>query len=437
MLSLFRTHTFVATFLALCFGIALVPSVHAQAVVPNAFVDGQRHYIFGGFNGTKATGDAVMIDLTVSWNTSSPTIERLPNSNAGTFWGTSTVLPNGNMFTFSYGNGYVYDVRTNIWSIEMTNLPVGIFNMAASDMETGLVYIPCSGFSMTGPVEPGLLELDLKAKTVNNRVLLEPTTLIYYFGTWSAPLRSILFYTGNRTLYTYTPSKVDGTSNGWGTFETTGGSFSTNVPLNVCFVSAHNGSTMVLLFRDSEGRMNVNVLDVETRTWKSGPFDTVTNAIACSVSGDQLISYGMSNKNTTTSPNSVSVYNMKTEKWVTTYTPPPPQPMPTSPTQPGSNTDSNTDSADDHSNKTVIIIVVTGVLLAIILTSIATYIGATKRSKSRGQATSSDGSADSSDLGSDVTTPGKVLAKGVLGLRNPVDAGINSKKETPDRAAKP
>jgi hypothetical protein len=180
------------------------------------------------------------------------------------------------------------------------------------------------------------------------------------------------------------------------------------------------------MVRDEQYRMTVYVLDVETRTWKSGPLYSVTMAYAtyaCSVSGDQLIAYGpVFDKDGNASNYSISVYNMEMEKWVTTYTPP--QLKSTSPTQ-------------SNRKVVIIIIIVTGVLLTIILTATAAYIGATKRSKSRTQDISSDGPPDSPDVRSDITTPGEVLAKGVSSLRNPVDEGINYKQETPGRAAKP
>ncbi|KAG0228932.1 hypothetical protein B0O80DRAFT_517885 [Mortierella sp. GBAus27b] len=436
MSPLSHTPTLFTAFLALCLGIALCPSIHAQAVIPNAFVDGQTHYIFGGINGSALTADPVMIDLTVSWNTSSPAIEKLPNRDATTFAGLSTTLPNGNIFTFSRGNGYVYNVRTYSWTIDVTNLPIGFFYAAVSDMETGIVYIPIAGLNTNETVlmDRSQIEVDMKTKTITPKAMPVPYPVLLVLGAWSASLRSILYFSGESTLYTFTPSKVNGTSDGWGRMATTGDPLPTSASLYPCLVSAHNGSTIILVSKDMQYRTTVHVLDVLTRTWKSGPLNTVTGTYACSVSGDQLITWGTVGNSTTTTKSSVSVYNMKTEKWVTTYTAPPPQP-----TQPDTNTDSNVDNNDDHSNKKVIIIIVivTGVLLAITLTVITAYIGATKRSKSRGKGTSSDGSSESSDFGSDVTTPGKVLAKGIFGLRNPVDAGVNSKQETLDRAVKP
>ncbi|KAI8359583.1 hypothetical protein B0O80DRAFT_526254 [Mortierella sp. GBAus27b] len=430
MPSLSRTRTFFTAFFALCFGITLCPSIHAQTTVPNAFVDGQRHYIFGGFNGTARNADPVMIDLTVSWNTSSPAIEKLPNSDATAFAGSATLLPSGNIFILSYGNGYIYNVRTSSWTINITNLIMGSWGKAVADMETRLVYVPNAGVTLATYGE--MLEVDLKTKTITKtKPKPGPSPVRLEFGAWSAPLRSLLFIEKNTNmLYTYTPSKVNGTSDGWGIMETTGDPLPTKIFRTACFVPAHNGSTMVLMVGDEQYRMTVYVLDVETRTWKSGPLYSVTIDYAtysCSVSGDQLISFGPVIENGTASQNSVSVYNMKTEEWTTTYIAPPTQP------------DTNTDNTDDYSNKKIIIIIVivTGVLLAIILTAIAAYIGATKRPKTRGQGRGSNGSSESPNFGSNVTTPDEVLAKGIFGFRNPVDAGINSKQEAPDHAAKP
>ncbi|KAG0228933.1 hypothetical protein B0O80DRAFT_440580 [Mortierella sp. GBAus27b] len=430
MLSHFCTHTFFTAFLALCFGIALCLSVHAESVIPNAFVDGQRHYIFGSLNNSKPNGYPAVVDLTVPWNTSSPAVKKLPNDNAVSFYATCTLLPNGNFFTLSLGSGCLYDVPTSSWTIEMTSLPLGHGFQVASDMETGLVYITSIGYNIIG-VASGLLELDLTTKKVNKKALGLPIIESPYSGIWCPSLRSILYFMGNRTLYTYTPSKVGGSSDGWGTFETTGGSFADSVVVS-CFVPAHNGSKMLLFLQYvlSKPSLIVHVLDVKTRTWTSGPVNSnyPSNGYVCSVSGDQLIAIGLSTNGKALPSDSV-VYNIKSEKWVATYTPSPPEP--TLPTQPDSNTD------DQGNKKVIIIVVVTGVLLAIILTAIAAYIGATKRSKSRAQSTGPDGSPDSPDSKSDVATPGEVLAKGIFRLRNPVGGGINSKQETLDRPTKP
>jgi hypothetical protein len=310
----------------------------------------------------------------------------------------------------------------------MTNLPIGFWYVAVADMETGLIYVPNT--VLTNAANRTIFEVDLTTKTITKKKPVPgPSPVNLVFGAWSAPLRSILFITRNNILYTYTPSKVDGTSDGWGAMDITGDLLPTNGSMATCFVPAHNGSTMVLMARDEQHRMTVYVLDVETRAWKSGPLHSVTifyATYACSVSGDQLIAYGPLIVNGTASNYSVSVYNMKTEKWVTTYTPPSPQPTSTSLTQP------------DHSNEKVIIviIIVTGVLLTIILTAITAYIGVTKRSKPHGRGTGSDGSPGSPDIKSDVTAPGKVVTKGISGLHNSVDVGINPKQETPDLATK-
>ncbi|KAG0084168.1 hypothetical protein BGZ93_001362 [Podila epicladia] len=97
-----------------------------------------------------------------------------------------------------------------------------------------------------------------------------------------------------------------------------------------CLVSAYNGTKLVL-FGGIQGGLepmnDIYVYDVVTNRWLQGEPGTSTRArasAACGVSGDYFITFGgYGHKITRVPPQELtSVYNLKTNKWVTRYEPP-------------------------------------------------------------------------------------------------------------------
>ncbi|KAF9321182.1 hypothetical protein BG006_002663, partial [Podila minutissima] len=97
-----------------------------------------------------------------------------------------------------------------------------------------------------------------------------------------------------------------------------------------CLVSAYNGTKLVLfggIQRGLEPMNDIYIYEIVTNMWIHGEPGTSTRArasAACGVSGDYFITFGgYAHKRTRVPPQELtSVYNLKTNKWVTRYEPP-------------------------------------------------------------------------------------------------------------------
>jgi len=186
-----------------------------------------------------------------------------------------------------------------------------------------------------------------------------------------------------------------------------------------CAVPAYGGTKIVLFGDDRVSTSFVYVFDTAKRSWKKGlTTPSLIEESACAVTGDQFIIWG--GKVNEKPTDKMLIYNMKTNKWVTSYTAPPrnttatttildphvPQPSPKSTSVPSAN-ETQEPSARSPPNETkyvTIIVAVTAVLMAIILGSIFVYFRRTKRSNSGDQDASPNGSSTGlSDIRGSVT----------------------------------
>ncbi|KAF9364322.1 hypothetical protein BGX34_001860 [Mortierella sp. NVP85] len=201
---------------------------------------------------------------------------------------------------------------------------------------------------------------------------------------------------------------------------------------------AYNGSKMVHfqgLWPRTDDHGNwieesvVQVLDIATRKWTTGPKTPKRDGALCAVSGDQVIIWGGSNNRTFYE--SALVYNMKTNKWVSSYIAPPLVATTTLPTSTQHNSHTTIpsitgDTPKDDTKLVIIIAVATGVLLIIILTAICIYLRTTKRSKAGTQTTTSNSSSsDSLDTVANIDIYGKVPTDALP--RDPAFPGVDSK----------
>jgi len=411
-------------------------TIHAQTFQPipvggscSAFVEGQGLYVFGGsYANNLGVHQAFMVDLSVSWNASNPVFKQLTDG-PGALTAACTMQPNQeDIFMVVLGVGYIFNIKSNSWKFHINNkLSIGYGLSAATDPETGLVYVPNGS---RDPVSNGfqLLAMDLKAKSFTTSLMPPLNMSGLSTSAWSPPLQSMLVISAfNEVLYTFTPSKVSKSSNGWGTLKTTG-----DVLLGggyPCFFPAYNGSKMILFTADLE-RSAVYILDVGTLTWKKSPFIPPVMSSACALSGDQVIVWSGSHDGGKTMSKETLIYNLKTETWTSNYVAPPRptttlQSSPTSAQQvPGATTTPSPDSSED-TKLVVIIVVVTGVLMVMILTAIFVYIRRTKRTRSEGPRTCPDGSStDSLNTVVHVDIDGKVPTEAMP--RDPACGGPKS-----------
>jgi hypothetical protein len=407
----FTTALVLAYVLIILSSVSFSPFIHAQTFRPFAteipsstFVEGQGFYIFGGAKDQdqSAISQAFMIDLSVSWNTSDPPFKKLTDG-PGAVLSPCMVLPNGeDIFLLVLGMGNIYNIKSDSWTTILHNqLPISVGMAGAVDPESGLVYIAQGPTNATS--KGMVLTLDPKAPTFNTTVMPDLKLSPIGFAAWSVPLKSMLLDSVFMDeLYTFTPSKVSGTSHGWSFLNTTGDEPLAN--LAPCFVSAYGGSKIAMF--TGLDTSAVHILDVATRAWTVGPSIPYLARSACAVSGDQFIVWGGRNNETTSGK--TLVYNMKTNKWISRYTAPSPLPTTSAsltlqasqtPTHnspyPITTPNSRETSSSDETKLIVIIVVVTGVLVVMMVTAIFVYLRRTRRLNS-----SNDSSEFKGDVGS-------------------------------------
>ncbi|KAK3809158.1 MAG: hypothetical protein J3Q66DRAFT_353106, partial [Benniella sp.] len=365
-LSIFTFFTITLTFL---FCALSTPSTLAQKFRPlpdydkcSAFVEGQAFYLLGG-----EKQENFILDLSVSWNTSDPAYKKLEGGPPKVDRRSCAMTNNGeDLFVMSAGVGYIYNVKSNSWKpFPNANFAVNTQSksgyFAVTDPETGIIYLPDGGVDFTGKVL--MLSVDIRTGTVNT------TASNPYIGSqavWNTHLKGMVIASSeDHGLMTFTPSKVTTSSDGWSLLNTT--------PQEDwswdCGASAYGDSIMVFIGGTRYTHQTLSyiyIFDVAKQTWKKGPLATNVFFSSCAVSGDQFIVWG---------GYFVTVFNMKTNKWVSRYIPPRPRPTTTtlrpSPTPNGTLVSGNTSSSD--TKLVIIIAAVTGTLLAAILGLIFRY----------------------------------------------------------------
>ncbi|KAF9925517.1 hypothetical protein BGZ65_007699, partial [Modicella reniformis] len=176
------------------------------------------------------------------------------------------------------------------------------------------------------------MRLNMTSRTYDRLALIKDIqTIDDYAVAWSVSLRKLIYIGGKETpglkelpyLNMLSYSDKDGWRNI--TQEVKG-----RIPASrfgACLLPAFGGSKMVL-FGGFVGVSDIYILDVATMTWTRGP-DAIgeTRAYpACAVSNDQLVVWGgMTGSNPTADLpplNSTIVFNLKTNKWTSTFSAP-------------------------------------------------------------------------------------------------------------------
>ena len=310
--------------LALLFSTLSIPSIHAQKFQPipvaypaYASIEGQGFYIIGGakeaITGTSIT-QAFMIDLSVSWNASDPVFKKLPEG-PGSAFAPTTVLSDGDIFTLHIGVGYIYKVKSNSWTLfGNSKFPIQT-GYAATNPESGLVYIAFGTNSTLHVLDPSSKTLNtLKVPRLTN--VADTQELV-----WSAHLRSVILSTVDPSImYVFTPSKVSESSHGWSLMNTTGFQPAKTFLLQACFVPAYGGSKVITITVLDESNSTISmaqILDIPTGKWTASPTMALRAGGACGVSGDYFIVWGGGTvKDLERFTDGIVVYNMKTNEFV-------------------------------------------------------------------------------------------------------------------------
>ncbi|KAF9348308.1 hypothetical protein BGX34_002558 [Mortierella sp. NVP85] len=420
-------------------------SVFAQPFRPapgsgscSGFVEGQGLYVTNSYGpANNLTTQAFMIDLSVSWNTSNPVYQKLPGGPKIEDVA-CTMANNDSLFILADSIGYVYNVTSNVWSVfQNSNFDSNAgWKAVTSDPVSGLVYIPTNGMNFQG--KEVVLTVDLRTGIVKTAELLLIDTDVFEAVAWSTALkRMVVFFTSDYEPITFAPSEINKPTKGWGSLPNKG--IKEFVEWN-CIAPAYGGSKMVLLGNDLFGENAfVYIFDVINLTWKKGPSTKQIDQSACAVTGDQFIIWGGELAAGKVSDTTL-VYNMKTDKWTTSFIAPlRPDTTTTTisysspPSQTSMQDGSHTSNTPDHNDTTlsdkklaIIIIIVTGVLLTIILTTMFVYLGLSKRTRTDTQRTSLyTSSLDSLDIEFHSNTSITLFSKGSSLGRDPSDPGPN------------
>ncbi|KAF9916891.1 hypothetical protein BX616_002504 [Lobosporangium transversale] len=278
-----------------------------------------------------------MIDLSASWNATTPRyalVPSLPNGpiNAET---PSAISSDGqSWFIVSGGTGYTLNFGTQKWSPMFSdgnignayNRLVGSWGLSAvTDPITGLIYVP-GGYIESSNIN-SMLQVNLATSSFE-RVPMDPTYSInpFYSAAWSRTGNMLLLLDTDGNLQSYIPSK------GWNTEVQKG-----QIPSrrsSACLLSFNDGAKMVYFGGYSREFSNtlsdIHILDVATMTWTSGPSIIEANrrsGAACAVSNGQFIAWGgvqITATNDSFAPMNPVIFNLKTNTWVSRYVAPPP-----------------------------------------------------------------------------------------------------------------
>ncbi|KAG0308159.1 hypothetical protein BGZ97_000144, partial [Linnemannia gamsii] len=352
------THRLLAssTFLA---ALCLLASLPASTLAQKGYPVGTRRvgfttlddvlYIQGGFD-TDTSNQFVSLDLSTSWDTSSPawTILKdgqytshlaLASISAGVNGGAKgSILSIGGMPASSGPPSFfaLYDIDSASWTNTMNNVklpyPALEGHAAVSDPNTGLIYI-VGGFNGTTSnfLYNTLSVYDPKSsKMVSQQAGTAATSLTDVGAVWSTQRNSILTFGGSRAPPAVTNAigndiqEYDVSAKSWKTMSTSG-----DVPparLDHCMAASDDGSKIVL-FGGTQDSNNVffnsiYILDVKSGKWKQGTSaPTARTRMACTFHSYQFIAWGGSSggQRSTMLNNVPIVYDLNSDKWVEAY----------------------------------------------------------------------------------------------------------------------
>ncbi|KAG0237267.1 hypothetical protein B0O80DRAFT_495068 [Mortierella sp. GBAus27b] len=283
--------------------------------------DGVALYIQGGETPEgPMSNQTFMIDLSVSWNTSSPAYKPLPLSVVQSGSPSALSVDGSKWMTLYVNLGYTYDTKSSSWSLplNMTGVSGTYALKAVTDPTTGLIYVPFGFPNPGGNRSTLIMNLENNSFSSDNRTFVLPQQEGYAL-TWNEKLQKAVYYI-DKGGYTFDPLT------GWkelvtqGDFQYTQGGClaSMNGGANVVFFGGSINSTATDIF----------VLDVATLKWRRGPSVPMRDGRttgACAVSNNQFIIWGGANRlnGAFSAPeHEALVYDLITDSWTQEYVPP-------------------------------------------------------------------------------------------------------------------
>jgi hypothetical protein len=392
------------------FSLSILSFVQAQLYQPyltvqmgTTFADGKALYVLGGNNDQRQrSSQTFMIDLSVSWATSSPVYKELPWVTPCQRCPTAMSSDGRRLLLFAYQTGYVFDIQSNMWTQFLSYMDV-LGYVAVTDPVTGKVFIPCLVYNLVGQ-ETGMMIMDSKSYTYR----IDNTTAASRSSkgtaiTWNAVLKKVLF-ANQWGMYSYTPEE------GWKNFARPP---ALRADYGYCMVSSSSGSKVVL-FGGYSKSMNATVndifiLDTATLSWNNGTLGgPARRDAACAMSGDYFVAWGGDTGNTDEKivppqQDLTIVYSLKTDKWTSNYAAPAVNTKSATPSSQGESRPTDTSPEDDTSGTSGTIGSLIGafagafVIVLLISGGIIRYRAYKKRSKT----SSSDVATNNENVGDD------------------------------------
>ncbi|KAF8978388.1 hypothetical protein BGZ52_006096, partial [Haplosporangium bisporale] len=335
-MSRFHTKLLVLHLCILLLSFHITPTVHAQAFTPNltydsasVFIEGKALYIQAGMSTAGRTLQAFSIDLSKSWNATSPLYTKMKDGIYGA--GIPNVLLADGESWFLVANSThsaTYNIQTGAIIYKASTLA---FNTspelrAAADPENDNIIIP-----------NGAATLASATAVLNGRsdkLYLTPAfTEMPPYGysiAWSASAKTA-FFVGGLTGGLPPPFFGRWVNSGNGTWQRINTVEDPSGREMACMVPAYNGTKLILY----GGRTNTTTLsdiyvyDVLASKWMQGSPGGLPHARsshACAVSGDYFIGWGGVQMTVAVQSQYTSVYNLITNTWVDRYEAPPSKP---------------------------------------------------------------------------------------------------------------
>ncbi|KAF9356335.1 hypothetical protein BGX26_005406 [Mortierella sp. AD094] len=239
------------------------------------------------------------------------------------------------MVAFHCGSTFAmrYDVASNTWSNSSAVTQYGVFQGvgAVTDPTSGLVYL--AGGYTGSRNSMSVYDFDTDSFQPNSLPLPDPATIFaaraYYGNVFSIRRKSILYFGGydnslkpipeDNVVSEYVPST--GT---WQSLVTSGAP--PVMRSDHCMATNDDGS-LVVIYGGRVGGMpsflnDLYILDTATQIWRPGTGGLVRSYTACTIAGNQLIIWGGIDSYSEHVGPDVQIYNIDTNTWITTYTPP-------------------------------------------------------------------------------------------------------------------
>ncbi|KAF9191256.1 hypothetical protein BGZ51_007576 [Haplosporangium sp. Z 767] len=324
---------------------SFIPTTDAQNQIPTvtwgpafSHEEGKLFFIQGGQTATEAVlSQTFAIDLSTAWDTSSVKYKFLPDGPKDQLHASVFLKDRQTWVLTSNKTVYEYNVNLNSWSQSASNNLGKYFRLpAAVDPATNYIYYP-NAYVNNSVIQ--MLEYDIGARTVT--FLDVPPSfrdVFSYAATWSDHAKKMVVFGGaiqgnivNNNLYTFDRDSK------WATITAKG-----SVPSprrSACMAPAYGGSKIVVFGGMTQLANSVlsdiHILDIDTMTWTKGVDAGTASArteMSCAVTNDLFIVWGGAGVSTTIASNITIIYNLKRDRWQSSYSPIPepddPTPLP-------------------------------------------------------------------------------------------------------------